>query len=66
MQQKTKKVFLQDVKVGKKIGAGYAILTAVILVVALGSIINSSKISHQNLVLETVTYAQKKYFKCSD
>lgn len=59
MQQKTKKVFLQDVKVGKKIGAGYAILTAVILVVALGSIINSSKISHQNLVLETVTYAQK-------
>lgn len=59
MHQKTKKVFLQDVKVGKKIGAGYAILTAVILVVALGSIINSSKISHQNLVLETVTYAQE-------
>lgn len=59
MHQKTKKVFLQDVKVGKKIGAGYAILTTVILVVALGSIINSSKISHQNLVLETVTYAQE-------
>lgn len=59
MHQKAKKVFLQDVKVGKKIGAGYAILTAVILVVALGSIINSSKISHQNLVLETVTYAQE-------
>ncbi|MCF8019374.1 MAG: methyl-accepting chemotaxis protein [Vallitaleaceae bacterium] len=58
-QQKVKKVFLQDVKVGKKIGVGYAILTTVILVVALGSIININRISHQSHLLETVAYAQE-------
>ncbi len=58
-QQKVKKVFLQDVKVGKKIGVGYAILTTVILVVALGSMININRISHQSHLLETVAYAQE-------
>lgn len=58
-QQKVKKVFLQDVKVGKKIGVGYGILTTVILVIALGSIININRISHQSHVLETVAYAQE-------
>lgn len=58
-QKKVKKVFLQDVKVGKKIGVGYGILTTVILFVALGSIININRISHQSYVLETVANAQK-------
>ena len=58
-QKKVKKVFLQDVKVGKKIGVGYGILTTVILVVALGSMINISRISHQSHVLETIAYAQE-------
>lgn len=57
--KKIKKVLLQNIKVGKKIGVGYGILTSVILMVALGSMININNIRHQNHILETVAYAQE-------
>lgn len=56
---KPKKVLLQNVKVGVKIGVGYAILTSIILIVALVSILNTNSIRHQNHILETVANAHE-------
>lgn len=62
-QKKVKKVFLQNVKVGKKVALGYGIITGIIIIASLTSIYFFRQISYQQEILGAVTtsndYMQK-------